>query len=378
LPVYWLYRYHSFSCQRHALSPNARGASVIFSLVRGSTEGLRLPSLKYLRSNASRTPLRRPLVWLRNLGLDPNDQFLASYPRSGNTMLRFLLAEAITGVPSTFDNIQRTIPDIGVHVRATPFLPGGGRLIKTHERRRSSYHRAIYVIRDVRDVLLSNFGRETAMDAISVRNLDDFVRLFMQGKMSRWGTWQEHVAEWLYSPLARRGDLHLVRFEEMRKNPHGTIVSALEFLGLTVSSEAIQSAVTNNSLERMRAKEDNAGTLPKTTQERGRWIGQGSVHGWRQRLTPEHLKVVDAYAGEMLDRLGYMRAESLNQGSALGSPPKPITEPMAPSLPLPASSNGIIIPPAGTREKQYFRTPFQKLCRQIGGRAADTFSWYRH
>jgi hypothetical protein len=338
-------------------------------------------NLKYLRSNASRTGLRRPLVWLRNLGLDPSDQFLASYPRSGNTMLRFLLAEAITGVPSTFDNIQRTIPDIGVHVRAMPLLPGGGRLIKTHERRRSSYRRAIYVIRDVRDVLLSNFGRETAMDAISFRDLDEFVPLFMQGKMSRWGAWQEHVAEWLDSPLARRGDLHLVRFEEMRKDLHGTILSALEFLGLEASSDAIQSAVANNSLERMRAKEDSAGTLPKTTEERGRWIGKGSVNGWRQRLTPEQLGIVDAYAGEMLDRLGYRSAASLNQGSGQNSPTKPAIEPIAASTgqkPSASSNGNTARHTAGTHEKQQSRTPFQKLCKQIGGRTADTFSWYRH
>jgi hypothetical protein len=338
-------------------------------------------SLKHLRSNASRTGLRRPLVWLRNLGLDPADQFLASYPRSGNTMLRFLLAEAITGAASTFDNIQRTIPDIGVHVRAMPFLPGGGRLIKTHELRRSSYHRGIYVIRDVRDVLLSNFGRETAMDSITLRSLDDFVPLFMQGKMSRWGAWQTHVADWLDSPLARRGDLHVVRFEEMREDLYGTILGTLEFLGLEADANAIQSAIANNSLERMRAKEDSAGTLPKTKEERGRWIGQGSVNGWRQRLTTEQLGIVDAYAGEMLDRLGYMSAASLNRSADLNSPIRPAIEPMDVSTAEKASAgpNGnAACRSAGAPEKQQLRTPFQKMCKRIGGRTADTFSWYRH
>jgi hypothetical protein len=338
-------------------------------------------SLKYLRSSASRTRLRLPLVWLRNLGLDPADQFLASYPRSGNTMLRFLLAEVITGIPSSFDNIQRTIPDIGVHVRAIPLLPGSGRLIKTHERRRPAYRRAIYVVRDVRDVLLSNFGRETAMDAIPLRNLDDFVPLFMRGKMSRWGAWQEHVADWLDSPLARCGDLHVVRFEDMRKDLHGTISSALAFLGLEGNSDAIQSAIVNNSLERMRAKEDNADTLPKTTEERGRWIGQGSVYGWRQRLTPDHLEIVDAYAGEMLSRLGYLSAASLDYGSDLNSRTKPRIEPI-PTSPAQKSSecpHGITTRHiASTYEKQLFRSPFQRIWKQIGGCTADTFSWYLH
>jgi hypothetical protein len=338
-------------------------------------------NLKHLRSGASRTRLRLPLVWLRNLGLDPADQFLASYPRSGNTVLRFLLAEAITSAPSSFDNIQRTIPDIGVHSRAKSLLPDGGRLIKTHELQRTEYRRAIYVIRDVRDVLLSNFGRETAMDAIPLASLDDFVPLFMQGKMSRWGAWQEHVADWLDSPIARRGDLHVVRFEEMRADLYGTITRALEFLGLEANFDAIQSAIVNNSLERMRAKEDNARTLPQTTEEHGRWIGQGSVYGWRQRLTPKQVGIVHAYAGEMLDRLGYMSATSLGYRSDLNSGTTPASGLVLGSpAPLPSASPRKIITPAtaNARTRQQHRSPFQKLRRRIGGRTADTFSWYRH
>ena len=296
-------------------------------------------------------------------------------------MLRFLLAEAITSVPSSFDNIQMTIPDIGVHSHAKSVFPDGGRLIKTHELQRTKYRRAIYVIRDVRDVLLSNFGRETAMDAIPRVSLDDFVPLFMQGKMSRWGAWQEHVADWLDSPAARRGDLHIVRFEEMRADLYGTIIRALEFLGLEANSDAIQSAIVNNSLERMRAKEDNARTLPHTTEKHGRWIGQGSVYGWRQRLTSKQVEIVHTYAGEMLDRLGYMSATSLRYSSDLNSGTMPASELVwGPLVPIPSASPGKIITPdtANVQTRQRFRSPFQKLRRRVGGRTADTFSWYRH
>jgi hypothetical protein len=296
-------------------------------------------------------------------------------------MLRFLLAEAITSVPSSFDNIQMTIPDIGVHSHAKSVFPDGGRLIKTHELQRTKYRRAIYVIRDVRDVLLSNFGRETAMDAIPRVSLDDFVPLFMQGKMSRWGAWQVHVADWLDSPIARRGDLHVIRFEEMRADLYGTIIRALEFLGLEANSDAIQSAIVNNSLERMRAKEDNARTLPHTTEKHGRWIGQGAVYGWRQRLTPKQVGIVHAYAGEMLDRLGYLSATSLGYPSDLSSGTMSASELVWRSpVPISSARPGKNMTPdiSNVRTRQRSRSPFQRLRRRVGGRTADTFSWYRH
>lgn len=327
-----------------------------------------MPTLLHLRAALARTTLRQPLVWLRNLGLSPSDVFLASYPRSGNTMLRFLLAETITGCNSTFDNIQRTIPDLGVHVGAKVFLSGHGRLIKTHERYRSSYQRAIYIVRDVRDVLLSNYGRETSLDVIQLRSLDRYVLLFMQGKMTLWHSWQRHVTEWLDSPLSRSGNLHLVRFEEMRADLLGTICKAMEFLGLSWNLDTVERAIANNSLEKMRIKEDSAARLARSPEEHGRWIGQGKVFGWRDKLTPEQLVVVDKYAKDLLLRLGYETGEAYlarrgsdqlgHQSCQIGS-----------LLPVPPRA------PVGTLTAGGEWAP---LLRNIGGRVARRFCWYRH
>jgi len=219
--------------------------------------------------------------------------------------LRFMLAEALSGVPSGFDQIQRTIPEIGVHGEAYSLVAGGGRVIKTHEPYRHQYGRAIYILRDVRDVMLSCFARESALGVLHIRTLDDYVRPFMRGKMTRFGAWQEHVEGWMNSPLALRGDLLIVRFEEMRNDLEGTVARCLEFLGKEVSPAVIRSAVRNNSLEKMRAKEDTARTLPKSPGEAGRWIGKGTIQGWRQKLTQRQLEIVDEFAGDWLARLGY-------------------------------------------------------------------------
>ena len=48
----------------------------------------------------------------RNFPVFPDDTFLVSYPRSGNTWTRFLIANLIShDEPVTFANIEKKIPD---------------------------------------------------------------------------------------------------------------------------------------------------------------------------------------------------------------------------------------------------------------------------
>ncbi len=269
-----------------------------------------MSALLRLRARASRTSFRAPIVWARHLGLDRTDAFLASYPRSGNTLLRFPLAEAISGASCTFENVQQIIPEIGLQVRARPLLSGCGRLIKTHERFQPKYRRAIYIVRDVRDVLLSAFSREAAMNLLETASLDRYIEPFLQGKMSRWGSWQAHIEGWLNSPLAARGDLLVLRFEDISGDVEGALTRILEFLCLPVDRTAIREACANNSIESMREKEDRSKTLPRSRAHEGRLVSSGSVYGWRHRLSAEQVALIENYAGATLASLGYSTGSS--------------------------------------------------------------------
>ncbi len=265
--------------------------------------------VRRLRHKASRTRMRVPLVWLRHRGLDSSDVFLASYPRSGNTWLRFLMMEILSGRPAEFDNVNRLIPEIGLHGKAPSLLPDGGKLIKTHERYRQEYQRAIYLCRDVRGVLLSDYSRMKQLGLVEL-DFDTYLANFFQVQNSGIGTWHDHVASWLGSPLAGRGDLLLVRFEDMRENPERILGSIVRFLGVGVDLSTIQHAIANNTVARMRDKENRSRNLPKCSQEHGRFVRDGAVSGWRARLTQRQLRVIDLYAGAVLDQLGYPRSTS--------------------------------------------------------------------
>jgi hypothetical protein len=262
-------------------------------------------SLRYATFTLSRTGLRRPLIWIRHLGLDSTDVMIASFPRSGSTWFRFLMAHILTGKTFGFDDINYACPQVGLQKIGLPTLPGGGRLIKTHEPYRNEYRKAIYVARDPRDVAISLYLRGSSLGAFGDISFDDFLPLFLGGEMTNVGSWQKHVTIWLDSPLASADRLLVVRFEDLRTKPDASLARALEFLGITVNPGKIDASIAANSLAKMRQKEDSSRALAKNRIENGRFVRQGSVAGWRNELSAEHVKLFDLHARPELERLRY-------------------------------------------------------------------------
>jgi Sulfotransferase domain len=328
------------------------------------------------RARAARAGLHRPVGWLRNFGLDSSDVLLASYGRSGNSMLRFILAEILSGIPATFETIQHIVPEIGLQLHTYPTLAGNGRLIKTHEPYCREYKRAIFIVRDVRDVLLSGYQRETAVGSLSM-NLDDYIRPFMEGKMAHWGSWQSHAESWINSPLARNGNLLVIRYEDMRKDPERAVRRSLEFLGRTAEASVIEAAIRNNSLQQMRDKEQRS-KLMKIEGD-GRQINGGIIGRWSTALTPRQLEIVHVYAGEMLAHFGYPADDGAEYTKQLI--PEDVNQPLWDSAAMAQPSRSFV----SARPQQFSpidlesKTPpaaNRALRIRVGGRIANLFSWY--
>ncbi len=241
------------------------------------------------------------MVAWRHRGLTADDVFLAGYPKSGNTWLAFLLGDALFDVDMDFVNQGRYIPGVGKHAGAPAFGQGPGRFLRTHEPYRHGYRRAVYVVRDVRDVLISYFNHHR-MFRIDVE-VDQFARDFLAGRVDGLGTWMDHLRSWMTSGI----ELHVIRYEDLRADPAGTIRRALEFLGRPHRIDRVPRAIERNSLERMRAKEEEA---RRVLPEFGRldpsyhFVGS-STKVPKVVLSPEHLELVTRAAGSVMERLGY-------------------------------------------------------------------------
>ena len=276
-----------------------------------------MKTFRRIRAKAARSRIRVPRVWLWHFGLKPQDAFLASYPRSGSTWLRFILFEILSGEAAGFGKIDKCIPEIDAHRGVPPILPRGGRLIKTHEKYRKDYTKAIFLVRDLRDVLLSNYARAVECGLaplVSKGDFDSFLLSSLAGSAFQMGSWPEHTRSWLESPPAKNGNLMVVRYEDLRQNPEQALGKLLEFLGVTPDVRTIRKAIENNTLQQMRAKEDRARRAGEpspllgchnSAEEDGRFVRKGEVGGWRSKLTDAQVKIIQQYAGDALTAVGY-------------------------------------------------------------------------
>lgn len=234
--------------------------------------------------------MRRALNYVRHRGLGHNDVFLASYPRSGNTWLKFMLAELITGHDVDFKSCEYVIPHVGFHHRAVR-LPNGSRVIKTHEKFRKEYQRAIYIVRDGRDVAVSYYYlwlRENRGD------FQSFLKDFVVGKVDFVGPWHDNVASWL--DAKDRSQVLIIKYEDCLAEPREAMRRLSEFIGLKLSSDRLEESIRRNSTEKMRGKEI-AGALPN--------VRKGVAGDWRNHFTDDDLELFLRRAGDMLAHLGY-------------------------------------------------------------------------
>jgi hypothetical protein len=280
--------------------------------VRSSSEGPhkgdkkpRRPTtiLRKLRRKLSRTPLRLPIIWYRHHWFRPEDVFIAAYPRSGMTWSRHTLFEILTGEKSGFRVVDATLRGVNKHRLGKPVLPGGGKLISTHEHYREwkRYHKVIYLVRDVRDVVLSEFAYLTNLEFF-YGDQDEFVEHFVTTAVSGFGPWQDNVTSWLDSRLAASPNFLLVRFEDLKRDPIAGFTRMADFLGVNPSAELIQRSVANSSLERMREKEQRE---PVKASVKGRFVGEGLAQGWRSKLSAAQVQLIEQHARHVLTRLGY-------------------------------------------------------------------------
>ena len=286
-------------------------------------------SAKRIWYQAAKSGLRTPLNWVRHWGLDRNDAFIASYPRSGNTWLRFVLFDVlVSGQDSGFDEVNHIIAEVGLHQPAIPLLPGRGRLIKTHEAYRRQYGKAIYLVRDVRDVVLSEFAYQEALGWIP-NDFNLFFDRFVRGEVNPFTPWHQHVPGWTDSPLAQTDNFLLIKFEDMRRDTEGTVRQVLDFLGVDVDAAVIKAAIANNTVKRMQEKEHKSPQLANVAPAAGvgtesRFIRSGSVGGWRDRLSAEQIEIMDRIAGPLLERLGYAVNGAREEPFSLASLPQAV------------------------------------------------------
>lgn len=251
-----------------------------------------------------------PVVY-RHARVSGRDAFLVSYPKSGNTWLKFMLTYLLSGTEADFDSDSGTIAEVGSH-RSTPrVLPGGGRLIKSHEPytgpQRRSYRKVIYLVRDGRDVAVSYYYT-LIRRGLYEGDFGPFLRLFLGGGVDGYGPWHRHVESWLDSPLRESGSLLVVKYEDLLEEPLQNLSAAMEFLGKPVAPERAEEAIRTYSAERMRERERLSRFHAKQKRSDIMFVRTAGSGDWAGTFSAEDEQLFAQVTGGLLRRLGYADA----------------------------------------------------------------------
>ncbi len=270
--------------------------------------------------------------------------WLASFPKSGNTWLRLFIANYLMNAKDPFPINKAHLLTFG-DMMGAPYEKLAGRplaqlddaaidrlrprihralagqkadimLVKTHQavlQRGESWtvtpevtKASIYVVRNPLDVAVSyahHYGYQPseiieALDSPWHKLPGDKKTLVTQYL----GRWSDHVLSWVDDPVLAP---LVLRYEDMKREPHGEFSKAIRHLGLDVDPERLDRAIRFSSFEELSRQEQDAGFVERSKNAdrffRGGRIGDGLT----SFNEAEVARVVENHR-QVLERFGYL------------------------------------------------------------------------
>jgi hypothetical protein len=253
----------------------------------------------------------------KHFAVFPDDTFLVSYPKSGNTWVRFLLANLLYPDETVgFANINRLLPAPGVSSKRFLRKLPRPRILKSHEPFDVRFRKVIYLVRDPRDVAVSEYHFDLKKRYIDPGfSLEEFVKRFIAGETSSYGSWWEHTASWIAARHGKSAFL-LVRYEDLLADSIGETGKIAEFLGIQARLEHLQAAVERSSAERMRKLERQQAdqwTGTKNTRKEIPFVRAATSGGWKETLPLQSAEEIEVAWAPLLNFLGYeLQSRQLN------------------------------------------------------------------
>jgi sulfotransferase family protein len=240
------------------------------------------------------------------------DALIASFPKCGRTWLRFALAnylaeafeleivpdlhsmfgiipnfdaDPVRGLPAFRYNVARpSLPLVGVThspARITPTLP------------------IVFIVRDPRDVVVSNYFHLTRHKGIFTGTITEFIDDSRQG-LAKYIRYLNAWARFLSHPPH-----HVTSYELMSADAGAELRKILRFLAVPITEEALSLAVRRSTFESMQAHERAEG-IPAHHYDRSDdeslRMRRGIAHGFRGYLTPGQVDQIEERCRRELSR----------------------------------------------------------------------------
>jgi hypothetical protein len=197
--------------------------------------------------------------------------WLASYPRSGNTWLRVLIANALYGQIVSAEQVASLVPNVHNGITGNHLMQRGAVVLKTHWPYdddiplKGETVGALYLLRNPIDVMASALRHRFMIDFIHAkppappaleRMARRWVKLYLANRgaphwlKSGFGRWDDHVRSWTQD--CRTIPVHPVRYEDLRARTQQSLDAICRFLKAPMTPASLAAAVENSSMARMR------------------------------------------------------------------------------------------------------------------------------
>ena len=246
----------------------------------------------------------------RSLTIFPDDIFIVSYPRSGNTWTRFLIGNLLFQEESmTFSNIENKVPDIYQNHDYQLLKIPRRRCLKSHEYFDPRYKTIIYIVRNPKDVVISYYYYCLKVKIFQENyNIEQFITQFITGELDTFGSWGENVGSWL-GARENNQDFLLIRYEDLLSFPQQTLRKISLHLQIDCNENVINRALELSSFERMQKLEKSQAKSWKPLKNSRNdisFIRKGQQEGWREVLTEAQVAYIEKRWQPLMLKLDYL------------------------------------------------------------------------
>ena len=228
---------------------------------------------------------------------------LVEFPKCGGTWIKNMVQHVVGGESHYSDRLVRR-----------------NSVVHLHRLYSARYCRPIVLFRDPRDVYVSYYFYERALQAKGAElgvnrylrfsddrdraaEFFDYLRVKLEERTDPYFTYREFADAWL-----GRDGVCYTSYERFKEDAHDELARVIRFLGQTPDAARIDAAVDYFSFENVTRRK--TGSVRKPGQEdAGHFQRKGVVGDWRNHFNEASLQYFDRHMGDVLARLGYASSD---------------------------------------------------------------------
>lgn len=273
---------------------------------------LRSVNARYQKQLAKRNPFKRYVP-------TEHDVIVATYAKSGTNWMMQIAHQLLFHGKGEFNHIHDVVPwpdsppQLGRY--AIPVedpsvwmtSPEQKRVIKTHLNWElipySERARYIAVIRDPKDVFVSNYFFVKALGGSAIPSLETWYGMFVSESFLVGGSWAVNAAG--YWEQRHRPNVLVLSFRSMKRDLPGTVRRVAEFLDVRVTDQVMESVCAQSGFAYMKGIDSKFSVWKMTPwSSNGTMMRKGVQGGSSELLSAEQQRHIDRYFIAELKRLG--------------------------------------------------------------------------